>query len=48
MFIFLVHGYPFNPCLTKENYTEIQDKVKGVFDQLKSAWWHLLSFGGND
>nr|CAD2197893.1 unnamed protein product [Meloidogyne enterolobii] len=31
-----LQGYPFNPCLTKENYTEMQDKVKGVFDQLKS------------
>uniref|UniRef100_A0A915LRS2 arginine kinase n=1 Tax=Meloidogyne javanica TaxID=6303 RepID=A0A915LRS2_MELJA len=31
-----LQGYPFNPYLTKENYTEIQDKVKGVFDQLKS------------
>ncbi|CAK5024149.1 unnamed protein product [Meloidogyne enterolobii] len=31
-----LQGYPFNPCLTKENYTEMQDKVKGVFEQLKS------------
>nr|CAD2146934.1 unnamed protein product [Meloidogyne enterolobii] len=31
-----LQGYPFNPCLTKENYTEMQDKVKAVFDQLKS------------
>lgn len=31
-----LQGYPFNPCLTKENYMEMQTKVKGVFDQLKN------------
>ena len=30
-----LQGYPFNPCLTKENYLEMEGKVKAVFDQLK-------------
>ncbi|KAL3068084.1 hypothetical protein niasHT_026943 [Heterodera trifolii] len=31
-----LQGYPFNPCLTKENYVEMESKVKAVFEQLKS------------
>lgn len=30
-----LQGYPFNPCLTKENYLEMEGKVKSVFEQLK-------------
>jgi hypothetical protein len=32
-----LQGYPFNPCLTKENYLDMQNKVKAVFDQLKDG-----------
>jgi len=31
-----LEGYPFNPCLTEENYRVMETKVKGVFDQLSS------------
>ncbi|KAI3420986.1 hypothetical protein GPALN_014613 [Globodera pallida] len=31
-----IEGYPFNPCLTKEKYLEIEEKVKGVFETLKN------------
>jgi len=29
-----LQGYPFNPCLTEANYTEMEQKVKVVFEQL--------------
>uniref|UniRef100_A0A7E4VHT1 arginine kinase n=1 Tax=Panagrellus redivivus TaxID=6233 RepID=A0A7E4VHT1_PANRE len=29
-----LQGYPFNPCLTEANYTEMEAKVKGVFEQI--------------
>jgi protein-arginine kinase len=27
-------GYPFNPCLTEENYKEMEGKIKKIFDEL--------------
>lgn len=32
-----LQGYPFNPCLTEANYTEMEKKVKGVFEQLTDS-----------
>uniref|UniRef100_A0A914Y839 arginine kinase n=1 Tax=Panagrolaimus superbus TaxID=310955 RepID=A0A914Y839_9BILA len=32
-----LQGYPFNPCLTEANYTEMEQKVKGVFEQINDG-----------
>jgi protein-arginine kinase len=29
-----LQGYPFNPCLTEENYKEMESKVKKIFDEI--------------
>jgi len=29
-----LQGYPFNPCLTEENYKEMEAKIKKVFDSI--------------
>ena len=32
-----LRGFAFNPCLTKENYIEMQNTVKSIFDGIKDS-----------